>query len=168
MRISADSYYRVWINGKEAGEGPVRSTPRHWYYDDYDVSGYVRTGDNVIAVDVWHYGHSNYQYIENRAGLIARLDLGEDGQAGSFATDNSWKAKQHDGFESHTVKRNVNIGWLELFDARKWNDVWLTSAYDDSDWGSAVRVAEGGGGVWGELHTASIEPMAKSRIYPSQ
>jgi len=168
LRISADSYYRVWINGKEAGEGPVRSTPRHWYYDDYDVSGYVRTGDNVIAVDVWHYGHSNYQYIENRAGLIARLDLGEDSQAGSLATDISWKAKRHDGFESETVKRNVNIGWLELFDARKWNDAWLTNAYDDSDWSSAVRVAEGGGGVWGELHTASIEPMAKSRIYPSQ
>jgi hypothetical protein len=38
LRITADSRYMLWMNGTEVGRRPVRSHPRRWHYDEYDVS----------------------------------------------------------------------------------------------------------------------------------
>ncbi|MGN7356798.1 family 78 glycoside hydrolase catalytic domain [Paenibacillus sp. SAF-054] len=169
LSISADTQFHVWMNGFEVGDGPIRSSPDHWYYERYQVGHLLKPGVNVIAVTVWHHGHSNYQYIENRAGLIACLEVHEDsGRLITHPTDASWKAHVHEGFEKHVVKRNINIGWMEVFDARRSDEAWLNSAYDDSGWSPAYTICDGGEGEWGELHPRIIEPFAKRTLYPRQ
>ncbi|MCU6707841.1 glycoside hydrolase family 78 protein [Paenibacillus sp. J5C_2022] len=169
LRISADTCFKLWVNGTEAGEGPIRSTSNHWYYEQYAVAQLLRQGVNTIAVSVWHYGHSNYQYVENRAGLIVQLDITDsEGHNSVYATDEGWKAYKHEGYERNVVKRNVNIGWLEVYDARRWTEKWTDGNYDDAHWEQAVPLCRGGEGVWSELHPRVIEPFGKRIVYPGQ
>ncbi len=169
IHISADTCFFLYINGKRAGNGPIRSTPQHWFYESYPIGHLLQEGSNAIAVQVWHYGHSNYQYIENRAGLAAQLDfVNKDGTVSSIGTDSSWKSVVHRGYKRNTVKRNVNIGWLEVYDARGWDDRWKESQFDDSHWQQAYEICPVGKGEWGELYPRDIEPFAQNRIFPRQ
>lgn len=154
LYISADSRYELYVNGVEVGAGPIRSMPSRWYYDAYDVGHLLRQGKNTIAVKVWHFGQSNYQYIENQAGLIASLQiqaLEADGPSYSIQTDDSWKAAVHEGYISNTVKRNVNLGWMEVYDANRGSELWRQTGFEDMDWPAAVIVGDNGAAPWGAL-----------------
>ena len=48
IRITADSTYRLYVNGEWVNDGPGRSWPEHFKYDEIDVASYVRKGDNEI------------------------------------------------------------------------------------------------------------------------
>ena len=57
--IAVDSKYWLWINGElvvfEGGlkRGPA---PGATYYDRVDMAPYLKKGNNVIALLVWHFG----------------------------------------------------------------------------------------------------------------
>lgn len=168
LHISGDSRFRVWVNGHFLGSGPIRSVAEHWYYDSYEIAHLLKTGDNCIAVQVWHYGHSNYQYIEAEAGLIAELRLGPGKGAETIGTDESWKCKLNEAYDRLTVKRNVNLGWMEIYDANLAPGAWIEAEYDDSDWDQAVIVASHDGLPWGKLHERPIYPFATEIVQPKR
>jgi hypothetical protein len=56
IRITADSFYRLYINGKWVNDGPARSWPEHYQYDRIDVTSYLKVGNNEIKVMIlWHW-----------------------------------------------------------------------------------------------------------------
>jgi hypothetical protein len=55
-RITADSRYLLYVNGREVNRGPVRSQPRRLQYDLLDLAPFLQAGENVIAVLVKYYG----------------------------------------------------------------------------------------------------------------
>lgn len=135
VKISADSRYRLYVNGIEVGDGPIRSFSDQWYFDTYRIDHLLKNGMNVIAVRVWHFGLSNYQYIENQAGLIAEIAAENNGAETLIAcTDASWKSLVHPGYRKYTVKRNVNLGWMEDYDASELQEDWTAVDFDDSVW----------------------------------
>lgn len=52
MDISANSRYRLWINGQPVLSGPCRSSAYRHYYDTVDAGRYLQDGVNVFAVQV--------------------------------------------------------------------------------------------------------------------
>ncbi len=68
--MSADSAYRLYVNGHFVGRGPVRSYPEHKYYDIYDLAPHLRPGKNVIAALVHFYGEDTAWHVAARAGVI--------------------------------------------------------------------------------------------------
>lgn len=178
LNISADTKYRLWVNGVECGEGPIRSTADHWYFDSFEIAHLLRAGTNAIAVKVWHYGHSNYQYVENEAGLIAQLTIrsGTEGAQAAGAdvvigTDESWMCRTHPGYDRDVVKRNVNLGWMEIYDANKLGDEWMQPEYmadEAGGWERSVVVADYGGEPWGPLQESGLEPFSTHIVRPKQ
>ncbi|NOU85878.1 Bacterial alpha-L-rhamnosidase [Paenibacillus sp. LMG 31460] len=168
LSISADTKYRLWVNGTELGEGPIRSTADHWYYDEFDITHLLRPGANAIAVKVWHYGHSNYQYVENEAGLIAQLSLHGSAGIQVIGTDETWLYRRHEGYDADVVKRNVNIGWMEIYDANAMSEQWVLPSYDDRNWARSEVVAPYGGVPWGKLYPRGIEPLSTQIVRPKQ
>lgn len=69
LAISADTDYMVWLNGKFAGCGQYQDYPWHRVKDDLDITAYLQTGRNVIAVLVWYYGADCMTYTKGDAGL---------------------------------------------------------------------------------------------------
>lgn len=55
LRISADSRYKLYINGKLAEMGPSRGDRQIWHYDEIDILPYLVEGKNVFAVQVLRY-----------------------------------------------------------------------------------------------------------------
>lgn len=170
LQISADSRYQVWVNGIEVGYGPIRSTIEHWFYDTYEVGHLLKHGNNVIAVKVWHFGHSNYQYIEGEAGLIAQLELTANNGSSRvvLVTDASWKQKLHEAYDRYVVKRNVNLGWMEWYNATLQDDSWIEAEYVDDDWLDSHVIAASGEAPWGTLHPRTIPLMSKRTLHPVQ
>jgi len=74
LLITADSRYKLWINGRFVARGPARSWPQAQAVDRLDVTEYVQAGANLIAVQVYQPGYSTFAYVQRgSAGLLAGL-----------------------------------------------------------------------------------------------
>lgn len=61
IRISADSRYKLYINGKFIEFGPSKGNSKIWYYDEIDVKDYLTIGNNEIRVIVLHYSTEHWK-----------------------------------------------------------------------------------------------------------
>ena len=53
--ISADSRYKLYINDRLAEVGPSKGDSQIWFQDEIDIRSYLKSGDNVIAVEVLRF-----------------------------------------------------------------------------------------------------------------
>lgn len=59
LRVSADTRYRLFVNGKSVSFGPCKSYPTRWYYETVDIYGFLNTGENVLSAQVLRFSSSN-------------------------------------------------------------------------------------------------------------
>ncbi|KAE8361468.1 Six-hairpin glycosidase-like protein [Aspergillus caelatus] len=55
VHFSADTRYKLYVNGVRVAVGPARSSPWIWYYDTLDIAPYLNSGHNVIRFVVVRY-----------------------------------------------------------------------------------------------------------------
>ncbi|KAH8666521.1 Six-hairpin glycosidase-like protein [Xylariales sp. PMI_506] len=56
LHFSADTRYKLYVNGQRVAVGPARSSPlSFWYYDTLDIAPYLREGQNEIVFVVLRY-----------------------------------------------------------------------------------------------------------------
>lgn len=142
LRITADDYYKLYINGCFVGQGPAQGYAHHYYYNRHDVSAFLRPGENVIAVHVYYHGLicRAYSSGDNRQGLIA--ELWGDGSL-LAATDESWRYVQAEEYGEGEVI-GYNTQFLERTDLRKRVKGWLLPEFDDSSWLTVKSCAQHG------------------------
>lgn len=60
IRISADSRYKLYVNGRFVEYGPAKGDDKVRYYDTVNIGPHLTEGQNVIAVEVLRYpaGHN--------------------------------------------------------------------------------------------------------------
>lgn len=63
LHLSADTRYKLHINGTRVTVGPARGSPYLWYYDSVDISSFLRPGGNEIQIEVLRY------FAANRAAM---------------------------------------------------------------------------------------------------
>ena len=69
LKISADSNYTVWVNGKMAGFGQYPDYPHYKVFEKIDITNYLLEGENTLAIEAWYFGASSSTYICGEAGL---------------------------------------------------------------------------------------------------
>ncbi|MBN2512596.1 MAG: alpha-L-rhamnosidase N-terminal domain-containing protein [Sedimentisphaerales bacterium] len=138
--IACDSKYWLWINGQMAVfEGQLKRgpSPENTYYDEVDLTKYLKAGDNTIAVLVWYWGKHGFSHNNSgRAGLV--FDLTVDGKR--FASGSDWKIRLHPAY-GQTEPPHPNYRLPEgnvQFDARQDLGEWQGTDYDDSAWSKAA------------------------------
>ena len=133
LEITADDYYKVYVNGTFVGQGPAPGYHWNYYYNRYDISAYLTPGENVIAVDVWYQGLINRVFNSGdlRAGMWAVLCDG-DGHV-RFGTDASWKYLRGEEYVAGG-RLGYDTGFLEQIDGRKCKRGWKEAGFDDTDW----------------------------------
>ncbi len=103
--LSADSRYRLWVNGRFAGRGPERSWPSSMAIDERIVTNLLQPGVNHIAVQVYSPGYSHFAYVHRGAcGLIGWLEVnGEVAQT----TGPAWKVRQDLSWSSRVERVSI-------------------------------------------------------------
>jgi len=139
LSISAETRYRLRLNGEYLGEGPPPSMPGRQFLDGREVAAHLRAGRNVIAAVV-HFTVPHW--MKTRPGLIAEL---RDGAGAVLAaSDARWRCRVADCWQRDTWRFRMNCydPWQEQFDQRRWPDGWDLPEFDDGDWATAAAVED--------------------------
>lgn len=134
--ISADDYYKLYINGRFVTQGPTPSYHFQYNYNTVDVTPYLKEGENLIAVHTLYQGLINrtWQSGDQRHGLI--MDLVADG-AVLVSTDETFKTADHSGY-TETGTCGYDTHFLESYDSAAPETGFEQPDYDDSSWESAL------------------------------
>ncbi len=124
MQITADDYYKLYINGVYVTEGPAPSYHTARFFSELDITKYLHIGNNVIAVHLYYQGLINrvWQSGDNRFGLACHIN-GEN---------LLWKYKKLDAFNG--CELGYKTGFSENFDSRLYDAEWKTLSFDDASW----------------------------------
>lgn len=116
LKITADSWYRVSINGKWVNDGPAKAYPDHYLYDIYDVGNLLRFGRNKIEIICRYFGVGTFRQISTQAGVWAQLDAGGEVE---ICTDESWQASVSQAWKQRVPKVSSQMEPVEEYDARR-------------------------------------------------
>lgn len=119
LAITADSYYRLHINGTWVNDGPARCWPEHYQYDVIDVTPYLCAGVNEIRVTARYFGVGTFHQVPLRGGLLAELRaVDETGCEVCVGTDDRWQVSAAPGWEWNVPKVSIQMEPFEAYDAR--------------------------------------------------
>ena len=167
--VTADSRYRLYVNGKHVADGPARCEPSHQFYATLDIRAALRPGQNAIAALVHHYGEGTAAYVPGAAGFLLQADIVSAGKTIRIQTDETWGAAPGSGWLPSVPRMNSQLGFAEVFDARKEPLGWREATFDDVDWRRATVVGPARGTEpWGVLVPRSIPQLARSEVVPAR
>ena len=133
--VSADDYYKLYINGRFVAQGPAPSYHFRQNYNVIDVAEYLIEGENVIAVHTLYQGLINrvWQSGDRRHGLL--LDLVADGET-VLSSDESFLVCTHSAY-TEMGTAGYDTQFLERYDSRAREVGFEAPAFDDSYWTAA-------------------------------
>ncbi len=150
--ITADSRYKLWLNGRFHHRGPARSWPHAQKVDELNITSQLTVGENLLAVQVYQPGYSHFSAVHRRAaGLLAWIEI--DGEV-RLVTNGRWRTQRDDSFANDVPRISIYGSGVERRDWRTVDD-WQTAEFDDSHWSPARVVAEANGAIWSGLQKRS-------------
>ncbi len=158
LLITADSRYKLWINGSFVTRGPGRCYPERQSVDSMNVTSFLKPGVNVFAVHVYQPGYSHFAYVHRgAAGLL--VSLVADGHT-LLTSGADWRVRRDPSFAERVPRISIYGSGVEERDLRLVDD-WIAGSYDDSDW-NAVRLAAAVGDYpWTSLQLRSLPQLVE-------
>jgi len=134
--LSADDYYKLYVNGTFVAQGPAPSYHFRYNYNEVDLTPYLTVGENLIAVHTLYQGLINrvWQSGDLRHGLIC--DVVVNGQT-IVSSDESFSVATHTGYtEMGTC--GYQTQFLECYDSGAREVGFERPSFDDGYWASAT------------------------------
>jgi len=162
LHIAAESYYRLFVNGIDVGRGPVRGTRAVSFFDSYDITSLLNSGENCLAVAVQSPNLPTFKVAPVETAVLIQID-GDT----TITTDQSWQVQIAPDWRSDVPLYTFQIGYMEWHDLRNEPAGWKTGE-DNGKWDAAVIVAEDhriGGKV---LLPRDIPALHERRFLPTE
>jgi hypothetical protein len=124
LKIAVDGAYRLFVNSEWVADGPARSWPEHFQYDEIDITPYLAAGLNEIAIVARHWQVGDFHNRPQQAGLLVQLDLIRAAAPAAkrrIISDSSWET-----------------AWLKAW-AAKWSPRSCTTPAWKTAWNSPRR-----------------------------
>jgi alpha-L-rhamnosidase len=74
LRITGSTIYRVFVNGQYLGYGPARAGHGYFRVDEYDLTKWISSGENIVAVEVAGYNVNTYYTLDQPSFLQAEVE----------------------------------------------------------------------------------------------
>lgn len=133
LELSVDSYFEVFVNGLRVRITAFSDHPHNRTYSHADITEYLKTGENLLAVRVHYAGEDFSTYKTGKPYLRCSLYTGNECIAKS---DSSWKcAVDPEYCSGKQVVRTVQMGYC--FECHAQPIQWYDISFDDSKWQNA-------------------------------
>jgi hypothetical protein len=141
--VTADSRYRLWVNGRRVQWGPAPCDPRLLEVDPLDLTSYLQPGANVIAAEVLFYGHGEGTWPGGKPGFLLALRIEEaDGAVQQVVTDEQWSVLLDRAHPPGQYKRWYLRSLQEELDARRRPAGWAEPGFaPGEEWLPALVLA---------------------------
>lgn len=160
LHLTADSRYRLWINGTFIGRGPERSWPSSMAVDARDVAGHLQPGRNRIAVQVYSPGYSHFAHVHRAAcGLIGWLKV--DGET-RLVSNRDWRVKRDTSWSAMVPRVSIYGTGVEMRSMALAAD-WAEA--DAAGWAPARIVQPPNGPIWSALRPRTT-PLLTEEVRP--
>ncbi|MBO9598762.1 MAG: family 78 glycoside hydrolase catalytic domain, partial [Cohnella sp.] len=179
VSITADSRYRLYVNGESVSVDPCKGDATTTYYETVDVSEYLRSGKNVLAVRLLRYpsvepfkfgeGGPISIWRTQSAGLLVEASLRDEtgSEMDSLCSDHRWRTYRHQGYRNIPSELIMWLGGTEEVDGRGAPQGWEKPDYDDAEWGYAIPF-EGTRHLFGILSHWSLTPRPIPFMYEQE
>ncbi|MCM1388281.1 MAG: hypothetical protein NC231_13215 [Bacillus sp. (in: Bacteria)] len=143
IRISADSRYKLYVNGKLAEIGPCKGDCIVWYYDEVDIAPFLEKGENILAVEVLRYpvnGWGNHSIIRTHTPGFYLKDM-----SGTYRldADETWRCMVVKDFQIVSeFPWHAQLQILENYLADAEMMGWKQKEYQDNFWKNAISYSE--------------------------
>jgi len=140
--ISADSRYRLSVNGQRVQWGPAPCDPRRLDVDPCDITALLKPGKNVLGAEVLFYGLGDGTWPAGKPGFIFHAVLEfKDGRKETIVSDDSWQVLLDRAHRPGQYKRWYLRALQEEFDARLHPQGWDTPEFaPDAAWMNAAKI----------------------------
>ncbi len=150
INITADSRYKLFINGKYVGRGINRCESYYWYYNTFGLTQSLQEGENLVAIHARYYGLDFAYYTRpggrgrnknnsGKGGNLFDVELAyKDGTTDHFGSGEVSKVIRNAGERSNVPLKNDSLGFIEEFDSRQVPRDWNELRFDDTTWKKPV------------------------------
>ena len=170
VRVTADTRYRLYVNGNLVCRGPARGFPQAQPVDEIDLAPFLKSGQNVVAAHVLSFGISTAQNVfRDRAGFF--LDGAATCVSGAtidVSSNHTWRLREARGYRRYVCRSGSQMGFQEHYDVAcdafagdpdGFN--WLLPGYDDASWSRPHVLGTEGTLPWRTLQPRGI-PLLKT------
>ena len=141
ITISADSRYKLYVNGELVEVGPSKGDRQVWYADDVELLPFLKKGKNVIAVRVLRYPTIQSKgcfgiYRTEYPFLYVEGDAEDNlGRQYTLDTSEGWLGRKDEAF--HIVSESDLFAPLQILEntgGSMWQKGWMKPGFDTTDW----------------------------------
>lgn len=132
LKITADDYFKLYINGVYVTQGPPPSYPNHYYFMEVDVTSCLKAGINTFAVHTYYQGLINRVWVSGDLRAMLWCELVIDGKV-VLVSDGSWLTATHTGYSSCGVI-GYETAFAERYDSNAKEVGFEAESFDDSQW----------------------------------
>ncbi len=139
--LSASGKYQLRVNGRLVGTGPSVSGRESCFADFYDLSFYLETGANTIAILVNHCTLPQIASEIKAPGLWCQLNIDDEP---FLWTDSKFRFLEGDCYLDGTPLKSRITGYTELLDMESFPAGWSEAQFQDDDWKNAIPTKSAG------------------------
>ena len=132
IRITADDYFKLYLNGKFVTQGPPAGYPQRYYYMEIDVSEFLSEGENVLAAHCYYQGLVNHVWVSADMRQAFWSELYVDGKL-VLCSDESFKCAEHSGYTA-IGKFGYDTAFAERYDSSASEVGFERLDFDDDEW----------------------------------
>lgn len=139
VHVSADSRYRLYVNGTMVAAGPEKGDRYRTYYDSISIGDYLRVGENILCAEVVHYPNDYTGAVNFHTGPVSLVTgsraafLLECKQIPELNTDERWECLRNTARRFVEAKQSKYVGDMECIDGIQLSVGWQ-SGKDASLW----------------------------------
>lgn len=127
IKISVDTEYALYLNGKYVAHGQYADFPFYKSYDLLDLTPYVKEGKNLLAIRAYHAGRSFFVHYHTAPALA--FEVYEDGKLIAESDVDTLGRLSHTYANGDREVISSQLGYNFAYDFTKEDD-WINGAID--------------------------------------